>query len=103
MQGRGVWVPAFAGTTIEGKTTLQSLSRRNCQLQSSSPVLLIGTTKKQSGGIRRVYHQIEGERQGGLGRGRGPHPSCPTPARSSEPDRHPCRLRHQPVRRLRRA
>src|SRR5215472_1565462 len=54
------------------------------------------------GGNTRVYRQTDSERQGGLGRRRGPHAACASFARQSEPDRHPCRLRHQPVRRLRR-
>ena len=37
------------------------------------------------------------------GRRRSAHAAGPVPARESAPDRHPCRLRHQPVRRLRRA
>src|SRR5712664_1008493 len=55
------------------------------------------------GRFQRVYSQIDGERQGGLGRGRGPDPPCQSPARSSEPDRDPCWLRYQPMRRLCRA
>ena len=35
------------------------------------------------------------------GRGRGPHAAGGVAAREAAPDRHPCRLRHQPVRRLR--
>ena len=36
-------------------------------------------------------------------RGRGAHAPRRVPARGAAPDRHPCRLRHRPVRRLRRA
>ena len=57
---------------------------------------------KTSGGTTRVYSQTDGERQSRLSRSRGPDAPRPSPARKSEPDRHPCRLRHQPVRRLRR-
>src|SRR5712675_3433965 len=56
---------------------------------------------KSSGGSTRVDNQIDSERQGRFGRGRGPDAAGPPPAGASQPDRHPCRLRHQPVRRLR--
>src|SRR3569832_1345428 len=73
-------------------------ARRNSRLQVGSALFLIGTEKKFHWEDRRVDSQIDGERQGGLSRGRGPHLAGPPAARKSQPDRDPCRLRHQPMR-----
>src|SRR3984893_3705070 len=43
--------------------------------------------QKSSGGFTRVHSQTDGKRQGGFGRGRGPHSSRASVTRSSQPDR----------------
>ena len=54
-------------------------------------------------GLRNASGDPDGERQAAHGRGRRPHAAGGAAAREAGPDRHACRLRHQPVRRLRRA
>src|ERR1700712_3226931 len=55
---------------------------------SSLPAVSNWNNSKTSGGITRVYHQTDGERQGRRGRRRGPDPPRPSPARKPESDRN---------------
>src|SRR3984893_1705689 len=93
-------LPRPAGETLPArKAGITMTPAAKIVVAKSCPRASNQNNQKTSGGTR-VYSQIDGKRQDGLGRRRGPHPSSQSPARPSEPDRYPCRLRYQPVRRL---
>src|SRR5690349_22660246 len=67
------------------------IRRENTSCKVLMALFLIGIRINQ-GEVTRVDSQTDGERQSGLGGGRGSHPAREPVAGSSEPHRHACRL-----------